>query len=80
MNLHTAITDRTLIHKYFVKAITDRPAAHEHVRSLTAISFPSLIIISILVLHLLYTYCEVAPNAAIAIDIICEMATPSCFL
>ena len=69
--LHTAITDRTLIHKYIVKAIT----AQRHTSM-----FPSLIIISILAVHLLYTYCEVAPNPAIAIDIICEMATPSCFL
>ena len=37
--LHTAITDRTLIHKYIVKAIIDRSAAHEHVRSLTASLF-----------------------------------------
>ena len=37
--IYTAITDRTLIHKYIVKAIIDRSAAHEHVRSLTATFF-----------------------------------------
>ena len=37
VNMHTtAIIDRTLIHKDIAMAITDRPAAHEQVRSLTA--------------------------------------------
>ena len=34
-----AIIDRTLIHKDIAMAITDRPAAHEQVRSLTAWQF-----------------------------------------
>ena len=36
-----AIIDRSLIHKYIVMAVTDRPAAHEHMRSLTTIVYPS---------------------------------------
>ena len=35
------IIDRSLIHKYIVMAITDRPAAHEHLRSFTTIFYPS---------------------------------------